>query len=181
MNYKRCKACGLIFPAHRKYEVCPACGFDKQVFEEYRETVSEKRKRLIELHLHPIVVHFPQAMVMVIFAVSVAGLFYNGLYRSVMDNSVAVMAVILALSTPVAIIAGIIDAKARFKKLNTPYIKIKMISGMIFLAFALGIAFSLLLSLHQAFIIIFSLCCIACQLVLGSIGVKLMYTVVPGK
>ena len=47
-------------------DVCPACGLPRKVFEPYRERVSINRLRLLNLDLHPIVIHLSQAMVIAI-------------------------------------------------------------------------------------------------------------------
>ena len=54
--------CGYIETADNADKPCPACGFPKTVWAEYTpRKLNPTRKRLLDLHLHPIAVHFPIA------------------------------------------------------------------------------------------------------------------------
>ena len=95
-DYVRCKACGYIMERSKLGDKCPACGVSATMFEPYDDKLSEKRRRLLDIHVHPIVVHFPQA-----FAAFLAA-------------------------------AGIFDGKLRFRRLDTPSLRRKMLFGGIF-------------------------------------------------
>ena len=41
-------------------EICPACGVPAKMFEPYDDKVSEARRRMIDLHIHPVIVHSPR-------------------------------------------------------------------------------------------------------------------------
>ena len=62
----RCRPCGYVMEADKLGDVCPACGLPKKVFEPYRERVSRNRLMLLNLDLHPIVIHLSQALVIAI-------------------------------------------------------------------------------------------------------------------
>ena len=65
-TFIRCKACGFIMDASHLKDVCPACGLPKTVFEPYTKKISSKRKFIIDQHIHPVSVHFPQVFIVVI-------------------------------------------------------------------------------------------------------------------
>ncbi len=67
-KYVRCKVCGYIMVESDLKDRCPACGLPKTVFEPYVSNISSRRKFIIDQHIHPIVVHFPQVFVMLIVA-----------------------------------------------------------------------------------------------------------------
>ena len=62
IQYIICRVCGYIETADNADKPCPACGFPKTVWAEYTpRKLNPTRKRLLDLHLHPIAVHFPIA------------------------------------------------------------------------------------------------------------------------
>ena len=46
-----------------KVGVCPACGMPAGAFEPYRERVSDYRKLILDLDIHPIAIHLSQTFV----------------------------------------------------------------------------------------------------------------------
>ncbi len=54
----RCKSCGYIVEAGRVGEVCPACGVPRKMMEPWKDPLSQRRRFLLGLDLHPIVDHF---------------------------------------------------------------------------------------------------------------------------
>ncbi|MCK7505218.1 MAG: hypothetical protein MZV70_14775 [Desulfobacterales bacterium] len=60
-NLMRCKACGFVTDQGNIKDVCPACGVPAKMFEPYTNPVSLKRRKILDLHTHPVLVHFPQA------------------------------------------------------------------------------------------------------------------------
>ncbi len=65
----RCKACGDVAVSDKIKEVCPACGVPAKMFAPFNSPISLKRRRILDLHTHPVMVHFPQdsAQVMTLF------------------------------------------------------------------------------------------------------------------
>jgi uncharacterized membrane protein len=111
-------------------EVCPACGVRKTAFVEFKYPINQKRQDILSLHLHPISVHFPEA----ISVFSVGFLFLSFLTTSSFSSDLITTVRILTLFFPLAILiaslTGIYDAKIRFKKLSPPYLKIKLYLGI---------------------------------------------------
>ena len=72
-----CKACGFIMLEEKLGDVCPACGVLKKMFEPHNDRVSEKRRKVLEMHIHPIMVHFSQAFAFSVFLLAIGMLFFQ--------------------------------------------------------------------------------------------------------
>lgn len=125
-EYLICKACDYVFPAAKGYEECPACGVKKAAFAPYKYRISEKRRKILNLHIHPITVHFSEAFsvlnVFILFAcIFITGWLYNDLMTVYKFNTVLLPFAVLA-----SFATGLYDGKIRFKKVTTPLLKIKI-------------------------------------------------------
>ncbi len=67
----RCKACGYILDKDALGEVCPACGVKKEMFEPWDDKVGALRRSILEMDLHPVIVHAPQALTFLLLILSV--------------------------------------------------------------------------------------------------------------
>ncbi len=174
----RCRACGYIIDQDKLKDVCPACGLPKTVFEPYKENISRKRSFILNLHMHPITVHFPQAFVVVLIPFILLGIFLGQIYGQDMLTTARVLSLLLPFFSLLAVLTGLIDAKVRFKKLTTPALKIKILFAGIFFILSCMIAVFVFLFGFQtnaaAAVIILLLLCVGCQIVLGHIGAKLL-------
>jgi uncharacterized membrane protein len=181
-KFVRCKACGYITTENKIKDVCPACGVQRKAFEEYKNPLSTNRARLLDLHIHPIIVHFPQA-----FAVMIPFLLLISLLPLPFENEVLSAALVFLYLMPLAAIAailtGLIDGKTRFKTIKTQILKRKIVLG----------ALLLLLSVINAIIVnttgteesiipllIISIVCVICEVFLGNLGSSLMESRLPG-
>jgi len=62
-----CRVCGYIEEAKYRDQPCPTCGFPPTVWMDYKpRRIDPKREKLLDLHLHPIAVHFPIAATMIL-------------------------------------------------------------------------------------------------------------------
>lgn len=174
----RCRACGYIIEEDRLKDVCPACGLPKTVFEPYKENISRKRGLILNLHMHPIAVHFPQAFVIVLIPFIVLGMILGGIYGRDMLITARVLSLLLPFFSLLAVLTGLIDAKVRFKKLTTPALKIKTLFASLFFILSCVIAvivFLYGLETNAAIAVtILLILCVGCQIVLGHIGAKLL-------
>jgi hypothetical protein len=185
-EYVRCKACGYIMEASKLKDVCPACGVPAKVFEPYKETISEERKRILDLHIHPIVVHLPQgfAPTLVVLALALA-IFGEGSIRAILLDATRVLAALLPLSVVLAFAAGVIDGNLRFHKVTTPLLVRKMVVGALFFAAALaGAVLALFTGLDASTIAPFAvleLLSLVAAVLLGNWGFGLLFSRFPGK
>ena len=178
----KCRACGYIMEEGDMKDLCPACGLPKTVFEPYKEKVAEGRKKWIDLHIHPIIVHFPP-----VFAVAiVGGLLLAGRvgdpWRGDLMGAVELSILLMPVSLLAALVSGLFDGKLRFKKTKTPLLIHKMIAGGIFFGLSLVI-----LGLwaadrfdHSGTMVVLSAACLGCNTYLGRVGATLMEAVLPG-
>lgn len=178
-----CKACGLVIEEGRLGDVCPACGVPRNAFQPYKETVSDRRLRILNLHLHPIMVHFPQAFTGIIPVLLILSVFFYQAYDEFLSTA-RVLAFFLPLTVLASIASGMIDGRVRFKKLTTPYLVKKILLGTALLAITLAMcAVSLLwngMDHPLVAMLILSLFCIPLQVLLGITGIKLMFSRLPG-
>ena len=173
----KCRACGYIIKEDKLKDVCPACGLSKTVFEPYKDNVSRHRSIILNLHLHPIAVHFPQAFVIALLPFIVLGVILGQDQGRDILTTAKVLSLLLPFFSIIAVLAGLIDAKVRFKKLSSPALKIKMIFGSLFFILSCLIAiivFRYGLEANAMIITVLLVLSMGCQIVLGNIGVKLM-------
>jgi rubredoxin len=184
MELLRCKVCGYIIKSNKLGDVCPACGVPKTAFEPYKETMSQKRKAILDLDLHPIMVHFPQAFAAVIPPFILLSLLSPISAGTELLITVKVLAILLPLAVIPAALCGIIDGKTRFKKITTPLLKKKIIGASVLFVMSLALAaVTATFGIESAgkwYVFIIAIGCIACEIVLAQIGKTLMNAKMPG-
>jgi hypothetical protein len=184
-NLIRCKACGYVTKEGKIKDVCPACGVPAKMFEPYADPVAEKRRRILRLHIHPIIVHFPQAFAFTLFILAVLSSVAPPQINGVLNSTIQVISSVLPFSLILALVTGLVDGKVRFRKVTTPFLKRKIAFGLGFLLISILIAFvafALQLSSAPA-MALFSLLTITAlgfSIMLGLIGDELMEAKFPG-
>ena len=131
----------------------------------------------MELNMHPISAHLPQAFVIVI-PLLILGSLVTG---SKTGQELVVTAKWLSILLPFAVLAsmslGVIDGLTRFKKINTPMLFRKVILGLVLLilstAMALLVIFEGLNEGTMWIVLALGVGCFACQVLLGFLGGKL--------
>jgi hypothetical protein len=178
----KCRACGYIMAEGDVADSCPACGLPKTVFEPYKEKVSEKRKNLIDLHIHPIVVHFPPVFALAILGGLLFASWVGEPWRANLMGTVELSIVLLPPSLIAALVSGLFDAKLRFKKTSTPLLRRKMIAGGIFFTLSLGILGLWIAARfdHAGIIMLLGVACLGCNTYLGRVGATIMDSILPG-
>ena len=114
----RCRVCGFIIKEGKLGDRCPACGVPRTAFESYDDKITEKRRKLLDMDIHPVVVHFPQAFSVFILFLTIFTLIFPNFLRAEILCSIPILAIFLPLVTAAAIFSGAFDGKTRFKKLN---------------------------------------------------------------
>jgi len=129
----RCKACGYIMEKDALGEVCPACGVKKEMFEPWEDKVGTLRRSILELDLHPVVVHAPQALTFLLLLLGlVFPLFNSNLQNAYLWPAVVVMTWLLPVALVATILSGMFDAMVRYRKIATPALLAKQILGYLF-------------------------------------------------
>ncbi len=157
----KCKVCGFIYKRKTLPDLCPACGFKGKIFEEYEPTVSAKRRKALELHAHPALVHFPIAVITYIFFINLFILAKVIAWHSVFVASLKAMVWLLPFVTLIGMLSGLYDGKLRFKKINTPLLKKKLLFSILLIVVSTSLfvlqyvleldqsSFSLLILVHS--------------------------------
>ncbi len=185
-TYLYCKACGYIAEEGELRDVCPACGVSAKMFEPYIEKMSEKRKLILDLHIHPIIVHFPQAFGVSLLLLSLLLFILPSARLPQLLLVIRTFAFSLPLFLAGAFLSGILDGKIRFHKITTPLLKIKLLFGALYIL--CSIAACLVIGLKensitssQAFLLIgISFIMLICSSLLGIFGTKLLNAKFPG-
>ena len=184
-NLIRCKACGYVTKEGKVKDICPACGVEAKMFEPYTDPVSEKRRIILGLHIHPIIVHFPQAFAITLFLLAVLSYFAPTAIREMLFNSIQVISFLLPFFVALSIITGLFDGKIRFRKVTTPFLKKKIILGVLLLIISIALAFvafpgRLTAPPIREYFILLTVIAVACGAGLGLLGGHLMEAKFPG-
>jgi len=186
-NLIRCKACGYVTCEGKIKDVCPACGVPAKMFEPYTDPVSEKRRMILGLHIHPVMVHFPQAFSISLFFLMVVSYFSPVKIEWMLFDTILVISSLLPYFVILSIITGLLDGIIRFRKVTTPLLKKKIILGVLLLMTSITISFvtfseQLLVTASTAYEILtlLTIAAVACCTGLGLIGGQLMDAKFPG-
>lgn len=182
----RCKACGYIMEKDALGDVCPACGVKKEMFEPWEDKVGVLRRFILEKHLHPVIVHAPQALTFLLLLLGAAfPLFGADLQKAYLWPAVVVMTWLLPISIVATILSGFFDAMVRYRKVATPALLQKQILG--YLLLAASIVMTVVVSTGTFADLTVWLSYVAANLVamatsalLGLKGAKLTHAVMPG-
>lgn len=176
----RCKPCGYVIREDKLNDICPACGLPRKVFEPYREKVSSNRKFILNLDLHPIAIHLSQAFVVLIPILLVLNYYYPDfkLYsvHAILDFCIDLLPFFLVLATA----TGVIDGVARFKSLNTPLLRVKIIVSTIITALSFTLFYVTPNSMYRIETFIISIAILCFAVLLGLWGKKLLNVILPG-
>ena len=180
-----CKPCGYVMNRDRLRGVCPACGASSSVFKPYEDKVSASRRRILDLDLHPILVHAPQAFATFLPGLTALAILFPPFYPEEVAAVVCFMALILPISVIGAISSGLIDAKLKFKKLSPPLVVRKIVLGVGLLLVSLAIGLVVLLggfsSDTRLAVAALSGASLLFAILLGHCGKQLIRPILPGR
>ena len=110
-----CRVCGYIEEAKYRDQPCPTCGFPPTVWMDYKpRRINPTREKLLDLHLHPIAVHFPIVATAASFIVPVIALVIPSI-ADVLFSAITLVAMILPLLVIIGGISGYIGSILRYK------------------------------------------------------------------
>lgn len=181
----KCRVCGYVLEREEPPEICPACGVKGKIFEEYEPPISPKRRKLLNLYIHAIMVHFPIAFVFSTFLLSLLISLNIFEETTLFTDMRDVIIWVLPFAALLATAAGLYDGKLRFKRINTPYLKKKLILAVFFIFFSVLVLviqefFALDKSTINIIVLIFSFVISGFAVLLGFIGGKLLAAKVRG-
>lgn len=180
-----CKVCGYIMKESDLKDVCPACGVPAKAFEPYKPKISKERERILSLHLHPIILHFPQAVVVFAFLLSLIAPFFQGDWHNYVVICMKFNIFLLPLCILGGFLSGLIDGKIRYKSVKRPILIKKIYLSILFFGLSiLAAAITLFATLGNTVFLLLDLILLVdmiVAIVLGRIGSRLTEPVYPGK
>ena len=181
-----CRACGFKISKDKLKSICPACGVSKKYFETYKDNISTRRRKFLDLHIHPIIVHFPVATSVILFLVIAVGSFLPGQTGNILLGAALLLSILLPLFVIGGALSGILDGILRFKKINRTVLFKKIYLSIGFFAsssatIVLLIIFKFTNIYINVLLIILSLASATFSVLLGRLGGSLSEAILPGK
>ena len=154
-------------------------GYRQKCLNLITDPVSEKRRKILGLHIHPIIVHFPQSFAFTLFVLAVLSFVAPPQINGVLNCTMQVISSALPFFLILALLTGLVDGKIRFRKVTTPFLKKKIIFGLSFLFTSIliaAVAFALQLSSVpvMALFTMLTIIAVGFSIALGLIGDELM-------
>jgi len=181
----RCKPCGYVSRKDALRRVCPACGASLSAFEPYEDRVSASRRFILNLDLHPIVVHVPQTFATLLPGLALVAMLFPALYPAEIVAVVCFMTLVLPVTVVGAIISGLIDGKVKFKRFSVPLVVRKIVIGAILLIVSTVSAVIVLVGGFQGgtrpLVLSLGVVSFVCAVLLGANGKKLILPILPGR
>lgn len=180
----KCKACGFVMEARKVGEVCPACGVPGEMFEPHVDRVSEQRRRILDRHIHPVIVHVPQAFAFFLPLFAAVVPFVNEPLKNELTATIRILAFCLPFTLIGAFLSGMLDGKTRFRRYTTPILKRKIVSGGVFFVLSLLLPVAMQVRPQSVAvdvsILLLSAGCLVCSMFLGLLGAGLLEAKFPG-
>ena len=137
----RCKACGYIMEEGKLGDKCPACGAPKTAFMPYVDPMSASRRKLLNLDLHPIAVHFPISFAVAVLVFSIAIVFLSGDASTLLISTTKILVLLIPVLVIIAGHVGYIDGKVRFRKIkNSKILQRKILYASILFIVSVALA-----------------------------------------
>ncbi len=165
-SYSKCNVCGYIGEEGKIKQVCPACNAPFLSFEHYEYGINEKRLSNLNLHLHPVLTHFPVSIAVLSFIILIIAFSMKNGANSAWILIEKIISILLPFTIIAAMVTGLYDAKARLKDAIGRLQKQKIQLGTLFLVVS-GI--SAILINYEAFSVLGKITILA----LGLVGVVL--------
>lgn len=138
IGYIICRVCGYIETADKIDEVCPACGFPKTVWMEYKpRKINETRAKLLDLHIHPIAVHFPIAGSVLTMALPLLALLVPYTLAFRLFDATTLVSIVMPLLALVGAVTGYVGGKLRYKTTKAPILKKKILLSVLYFVITL--------------------------------------------
>ena len=183
----RCKACGYIMKEGKLGDKCPACGAPKTAFEPYKDLMAEPRRRILDLQLHPISVHFPIALTVAAFVFILGATFLRGDAQNLVISTAKVLVIFIPLVVLLAFAVGWVDGKTRFRKIgNSRILKTKLVYACLLFVVSLALAAVVWMGAFAAvamtlLALLLNAAALVLVFLLGLLGTSVMGAAFPGK
>lgn len=179
-----CRVCGFVMEEKDLKALCPACGVLKTAFIDYKYSINEKRQEKLNLHIHPITVHFPEAIAAFIVGFMFLSFITTPSFSADLITTNRILSIFFPITVLIASVSGIYDGKIRFKRLSPPYLKTKIYLGTTLFIISLIVTYLFQIDYScttiKAAIFILSLINLVLSIILGRMGGKLINSRMPG-
>jgi len=181
-SFIKCNVCGFIGAEGKIHRVCPACGALLSNFESFDYEIGDKRLSNLKLHLHPMLIHFPQSISILSFLVIIIVFLMKRNTNSEWILIEKIISIILPFTVIGAMASGVFDAAARLKNTNGIIRKQKIKIGTLFLIASAVSAILINYEVFSAFgivaILLLGLLGVICSFLLGRKGESLLCVLV---
>jgi hypothetical protein len=183
----RCRACGYLMKAGELKDKCPACGAPKTSFEAYTDAMAERRRKILNIQLHPIAVHFPITFAVAVFVFSIVIPFLSGTGQKVLLDTLKVLVLFIPILVITAFTVGWIDGKVRFRKIrNSQILKRKILYACFLFVFSLALTIVVWAGEYNTVLasvsaVLLSGAAVVMVFFLGLLGTSIMGAAFPGK
>lgn len=182
-EYLQCRSCCFIMNKKNALDICPACGAGSKAFWNYKYNVSDRRKSLMLINIHPLFLHIPMTATTLIPILILLSYIASFRLQIKLIFTAEILVYILPFAVLVSFILGIFDAKNRFRKVKTPALKKKIVLGAALFIITSAMPINVLTASMGAAapsLIILSIVSLFIETVLVKTGFKLRYAHIPG-
>lgn len=141
-SHIQCGVCGYIGEESKIKQVCPACGAPLTSFTHYEFGINEKRLSNLNMHLHPILVHFPISIAVLSFLFLLIAFLIGSGANDPWILIEKIISIILPFSIIAAMATGLFDAKSRLRdvvgrvqkqkiQLGTSFLVVSIVSAIL--------------------------------------------------
>jgi uncharacterized membrane protein len=181
----RCKSCGLVIEENRVKDVCPACGVARKMFEAFNDPISRNRRRVLQLDIHPIIVHFAVAFTVSALVTALYILAFPVLFHRTATGAMRAFGGTLPLIVAAAWLSGRYDGSVRFRKAKSLYLRTKTFVGIAFFicsaaAAALIFAIGPFIAWVSVVNVVLFAVCVGLAFVQGRLGTRMLCCLFPG-
>jgi uncharacterized membrane protein len=182
----RCKACGYTLEEAKLGDKCPACGAAKISFMPYADPMSQARRNVLKLDLHPIAVHFPISLTVAVLVFSLAAVFLSGDAHLLLRDTVKILVLLVPVLVVIAGVVGYFDGKIRFRKIkNSLILKRKILYASLFFVVSAVMAvvvwvFNLNSVISNFTVIVLGLIAVGLIVILSRLGTSITEAAFPG-
>lgn len=181
-SYLKCSVCGYIGEENKIKQVCPACNAPFSSFEHYEYGINEKRLSNLNLHLHPVLTHFPVSIAVLSLVVLIIAFSMRSGANSAWILIEKIISIILPFTIIATMAAGLYDAKARLKDAIGRLQKQKIQLGTLFLVVsgisAILVNYEVFSVLGKIAILALSLIGVVLSAMLGKRGASLLVVLI---
>ena len=181
----RCKSCGYVVEVAKVGEVCPACGVPRKMMEAWKDPVSDRRRMILGLDIHPIILHFSISFCASAFVLALVALVLPALYPEQVAGILKAFLGVLPLAVIASFLSGLLDGKVRFRRTNTPALsRKKLLGGSFFVLTVAAAALAFVVGPYIAWVrgvnVVLLAAGVLCSGSLARLGKGLLHSAFPG-